>query len=75
VATFLIVYDNRLMDEPLPFTALLSFALVAFTIEADNAVESQTPHRTTRQGEKLRGVRAMADLDGDMAELPEAPAG
>ncbi len=38
------------MDEPLPFTALLSFALVAFTIEADNAAESQTPHRTTRQG-------------------------
>lgn len=38
------------MDEPLPFTALLSFALVAFTIEADNAAESLTPHRTTRQG-------------------------
>jgi hypothetical protein len=38
------------MDEPLPITALLSFALVAFTIEADNAAESQTPHTTTRQG-------------------------
>ncbi len=38
------------MDEPLPFTALLSFALVSFTIEIDNAAESQTPHRTTRQG-------------------------
>jgi len=32
------------------FTALLSFALVAFTIETDNAAECQTPHRTTRQG-------------------------
>jgi DNA-binding MarR family transcriptional regulator len=38
------------MDEPLPFTALLSFALVAFTIETDNSAESQTPHTTTRQG-------------------------
>jgi predicted transcriptional regulator len=38
------------MDEPLPFTALLSFALVAFTIETDNAAESQTPHSTTRRG-------------------------
>ena len=38
------------MDEPLPFTALLSFALVSFTIETDNAAESQTPHTTTRQG-------------------------
>lgn len=38
------------MDEPLPFSALLSFALVAFTIETDNAAESQTPHTTTRQG-------------------------
>jgi hypothetical protein len=38
------------MDEPLPFSALLSFALVAFTIETDNAAESQTPHTTTRHG-------------------------
>jgi hypothetical protein len=38
------------MDEPLPLTALLSFALVAFTIETDNAAESLTPHTTTRQG-------------------------
>jgi len=36
------------MDEPLPLTALLSFALVAFTIEIDNAAESQIPHTTTR---------------------------
>jgi predicted transcriptional regulator len=38
------------MDEPLPFTALLSFALVAFTIEIDNAAESLIPHATTRYG-------------------------
>ena len=38
------------MDEPLPLSALLSFALVAFTIEADNAAESLIPHTTTRQG-------------------------
>lgn len=38
------------MDDPLPLTALLSFALVAFTIEADNAAESMIPHSTTRQG-------------------------
>jgi predicted transcriptional regulator len=38
------------MDEPLPLTALLSFALVAFTIEIDNAAENHIPHTTTRQG-------------------------
>jgi predicted transcriptional regulator len=38
------------MDVPHPFSALLSFALVAFTIEIDNAAESLTPHTTTRQG-------------------------
>jgi len=38
------------MDEPLPFIALLSFALVAFSIETDNAAEILTPHTTTRHG-------------------------
>ena len=38
------------MDEPLPFTALLSFALAAFTIELDNAAELRIPHKTTRHG-------------------------
>lgn len=33
---------------PLPLTALLSQALVAFTIEFDNAAELQIPNRTTR---------------------------
>jgi hypothetical protein len=31
-----------------PLTALLSHALVAFTIEFDNAAETRMPHRTTR---------------------------
>ena len=38
------------MDESLPLSALLSRALVAFTIELDNTWESRMPHRTTRFG-------------------------
>jgi DNA-binding MarR family transcriptional regulator len=38
------------MSGRLPLSALLSQALVAFTIELDNAFESQMPHRTTRHG-------------------------
>jgi hypothetical protein len=34
--------------ERLLLSALLSQALVAFTIELDNAWESEMPHRTTR---------------------------
>ncbi len=34
----------------LPLSALLSHALVAFTIEADNEAEHRLPHRTTGQG-------------------------
>jgi methyltransferase (TIGR00027 family) len=34
----------------LPLSALLSAALVAFTIEADNEAEHQLPHRTTNEG-------------------------
>ena len=34
----------------LPLSALLSQALVAFTIEADNDFERKLPHRTTRHG-------------------------
>jgi methyltransferase (TIGR00027 family) len=34
----------------LPLSALLSQALVAFTIEADNEAEHRLPHRTTREG-------------------------
>ncbi|HTZ60288.1 MAG TPA: MarR family winged helix-turn-helix transcriptional regulator [Acidobacteriaceae bacterium] len=37
-------------QERLPLFALLSFALVAFTIEFDNEFEHQVPHRTTMQG-------------------------
>lgn len=38
------------MARRLPLSALLSFALVAFTIEADNEAEHRIPHRTTRHG-------------------------
>ena len=38
------------MAERLPLSALLSQALVAFTIELDNAWESAVQHRTTRYG-------------------------
>ena len=40
-------YDTR-MARPLPLSALLSQALVAFTIEFDNEFERRMPHRTTR---------------------------
>jgi hypothetical protein len=40
----------RFMAERLPVSALLSFALVAFTIEFDNEAEHRLPHRTTRHG-------------------------
>jgi len=38
------------MSESLPLSALLSRALVAFTIELDNTWESRMSHRTTRFG-------------------------
>jgi len=37
-------------DDRLPLSALLSMALVAFTIEFDNEFEHQAPHRTTDFG-------------------------
>jgi DNA-binding MarR family transcriptional regulator len=42
-------YD-RFMGISLPLPALLSQALVAFTIEFDNEFEHQVPHRTTNHG-------------------------
>jgi len=38
------------MRPPLPLSSLLSFALVAFTIEFDNEAEHRLPHITTDQG-------------------------
>lgn len=38
------------MARRLPLTALLSFALVAFTIEIDNEAEHRQPHRTSDHG-------------------------
>lgn len=40
----------RAAETVLPLSALLSQALVAFTIECDNEFEHQMPHRTTRFG-------------------------
>jgi hypothetical protein len=39
------------MADQLPLPALLSQALVAFTIESDNEFEHRMPHRTTRPGQ------------------------
>ena len=39
----------------LPLSALLSQALVAFTIELDNEFEHRMPHSTTREGSKGAG--------------------
>jgi hypothetical protein len=38
------------LARPLPLPALLSQALVAFTVEFDNEFERQMPHRTTNHG-------------------------
>jgi hypothetical protein len=43
------------MVDQLPLPALLSQALVAFTIELDNEFEHQMPHRTRNHG--ATGVR------------------
>jgi DNA-binding MarR family transcriptional regulator len=40
---------------PLPLSALLSQALVAFTIEFDNEAEHRLPHRTTNHGASGQG--------------------
>src|ERR1700691_4311119 len=41
----------------LPISALLSFALVAFTIEFDNEFEHRMPHRITNPGRAAAGTR------------------
>jgi DNA-binding MarR family transcriptional regulator len=43
-------------EPPLPLSALLSQALVAFTIEFDNEAEHQMPHRTARHGSTPGGL-------------------
>jgi DNA-binding MarR family transcriptional regulator len=42
--------EAALTGERLPLSTLLSWALVAFTVEFDNEFERQTPHRTTGFG-------------------------
>jgi len=45
----------RSMAKRLPLSALLSFALVAFTIETDTETERRIPHRTARYGASAGG--------------------
>ncbi len=45
-------------ERHLPLSALLSHALVAFTIEFDNEFEHRTPHRTTNFGSTSESRRA-----------------
>jgi methyltransferase (TIGR00027 family) len=47
-------------QQSLPLSALLSQALVAFTIEFDNEAEHRLPHRTTSHGSSGRGDGAPA---------------
>ena len=46
---------RRRAGEGLPLSALLSKALVAFTIECDNEFEHQMPHRTSHHGATGQG--------------------
>src|SRR5580658_808460 len=48
------------MADCLPLSALLSQALVAFTIEFDNEFEHQAPHRTTNHGLTNHGLTNQA---------------
>jgi DNA-binding MarR family transcriptional regulator len=50
------------MDRPLPLPALLSCALVAFTIEFDNEAEHGMPHRTTDHGVTRHDSTAASSL-------------
>jgi len=62
------------MPSRLPLPTLLSFALVAFTIEADNESERRIPHRTTRHGKSAaRGLwlTSMAMWFNCMRWVPE----
>jgi hypothetical protein len=43
------------MPDRLPLSALLSHALVAYTIEFDNEFEHRMPHRTTEHGRSVLG--------------------
>jgi DNA-binding MarR family transcriptional regulator len=46
------------MDERLPLSALLSQALVAYTIEFDNEAEHRMPHSTTHHGRTAGALHA-----------------
>jgi len=57
----------------LPLSALLSQALVAFTIEADNEAEHRLPHRTDlRPRARFAPWRPLAHVAADVRQLPAA---
>jgi DNA-binding MarR family transcriptional regulator len=58
----------RDMSSELPLSALLSQALVAFTIELDNEFERRMPHRTTNFG--AGGPAASLSADGHPLRRP-----
>src|SRR5580692_10431767 len=47
------------MDQRLPLSALLSHALVAFTIEFDNEFEHRMPHRTSEHSGSDHGTSGL----------------
>lgn len=54
----------------LPLTALLSQALVAYTIEFDNEAEHHLPHSTTRHGSTSDASTSDASTDGIFSAAP-----
>jgi DNA-binding MarR family transcriptional regulator len=78
----MVVADSRHTGDRLPLAALVSQALVAFTIEFDNEFEHQMPHRTTNHGSTpgsdcVRWLVSMAMWVHCMRYVPEdgIPAG
>ncbi len=64
-------------DGPLPLPALLSQALVAFTIEFDNEAEHRFPHHTTDYGPSGRGggvwLASLVMYENCMRHVTEEP--
>jgi hypothetical protein len=57
----------------LPLSALLSQALVAFTIEFDNEFENQLPHRTTKSGGRGPWLTSRAMYENCMRYVSDVP--
>jgi hypothetical protein len=75
---FTVFCENMPVSDSLPLSAQLSAALVAFTIEADNAAEQRLPHKTTdfgalggRLAEWLTSLAMWFNCIGPLAEAGE----